>query len=115
MGSGLVCVGLTTIDIVARPVDVVAVKGKKEGVPLYELLALASDHDVAAEALAATSTRAIEAYLSRQFAEAAATWGEILDVRTSDVAARVMRDRALAFAAAPPPADWNGVTIATEK
>jgi adenylate cyclase len=99
--------------IVARPIDVVAVKGKKEGVPLYELLALAGD--AAAEALAALSTRAIEAYLTRRFAEAAAAWGEVLDGRPDDVAARVMRERALAFAAAPPPEDWNGVTIATEK
>ena len=101
--------------IVARPVDVVAVKGKKQGIRLYELLALAADHDVVAEALAATSTRALAAYLARDFAAAVAAYDEILATHADDVAATMMRDRALAFVAAPPPAEWNGVTVATEK
>ena len=101
--------------IVARPVDVVAVKGKKQGIRLYELLALAADHNAAAEALAATSTRALDAYLGRDFATAVAAYDEILATRSDDVAARIMRDRALAFIAAPPPVEWNGVTVATEK
>ncbi len=101
--------------IVARPVDVVAVKGKKQGIRLYELLALASDHDAAAELLASTSTRALDAYLARDFATALAAYEEILALRPADVAATIMRDRTRAFAANPPSPDWNGVTVATEK
>ncbi|CAN5557039.1 adenylate/guanylate cyclase domain-containing protein [soil metagenome] len=101
--------------IVARPIDVVAVKGKKQGVRLYELLALAADHNAAAEALAALSTRAIEAYLVRDFTGAVAAYDEVLATRPDDAAAILMRDRALAFVAAPPPPEWNGVTVATEK
>jgi adenylate cyclase len=101
--------------VVARPIDVVAVKGKTQGVPVYELLALRADKDAKAEALAANSTQAIEHYLGRRFAEAAAMWSAILDDRPTDMAARVMRDRALAFGAAPPPPEWTGVKIATSK
>jgi adenylate cyclase len=101
--------------IVARPVDVVAVKGKKQGVPIYELLALKSDGDAAAEAVAEKSTRALDAYLARKFSVAAALWNEIIADRPDDQAATVMRDRAVAFAAEPPPPEWTGVWVATSK
>jgi len=101
--------------IVARPIDIVAVKGKKQGIRLYELLARASDNDTAAVELAAISTRALDAYVARRFEEAAAAWGEILAERPDDAPAAAMSERALAFAAHPPPADWAGVTVATQK
>ena len=101
--------------IVARPVDVVAVKGKQRGVRVYELLALASDRDEAALAIATASTEALDAYLARDFAAAAAAWDRVLALRPADKAASVMRDRALAYAATPPPDDWTGVNVATEK
>jgi adenylate cyclase len=101
--------------IVARPIDVVAVKGKRRGVRVYELLALVADRDAEAEAIADASSRALAAYLSRQFANAVAAWDEVLARRPGDRAAQVMRVRALQLAAAPPPPDWTGVTVATEK
>jgi len=101
--------------IIARPVDVVAVKGKSQGVRVYELLALAAEDDANARAVAATSTVALDAYLARDFAKAAAAWDDVLALRPDDGAATLMRDRARAFAASPPDADWTGVTIATEK
>lgn len=101
--------------VVARPLDVVAVKGKKQGVPVYELLALREDKDATAERIAELSKTALDAYLDRRFDEAAATWSTILELRTGDQAATVMRDRALAFAAKPPPPEWTGVWIATSK
>ena len=101
--------------IVARPIDIVAVKGKKQGIRLYELLALAADQDAAAETLAATSTRALDAYVARRFGDAAAAWAEVLALRPDDVAATILRDRALAFEQAPPPPEWTGVFVATSK
>jgi adenylate cyclase len=94
--------------IIARPIDVVAVKGKQQGIRLFELLALAGDDKAAS--LAATATRALDAYLARDFAIAIAMWNEI-----GDKPALVMRDRAMAHLTDPPPLEWNGVTIATEK
>ncbi|MEO8553113.1 MAG: adenylate/guanylate cyclase domain-containing protein, partial [Kofleriaceae bacterium] len=101
--------------IVARPIDIVAVKGKTQGIRLYELLALAADHDAAAETLAATSTRALDAYVARRFADAVAAWDEVLALRPGDVAATILRDRARAFEQVPPPPAWTGVFVATQK
>ncbi|HET9988574.1 MAG TPA: hypothetical protein VFQ65_08635, partial [Kofleriaceae bacterium] len=80
-----------------------------------ELLARTSDGDTAAVELAAISTRALDAYVARRFDEAAAAWAEILAIRPGDAPATVMRERALAFVASPPPPDWAGVTVATQK
>jgi len=101
--------------IVARPLDVVAVKGKLRGVRVYELLALASDRDADAEALAADATSALDAYLARRFDEAIAAWDRVLARRPGDHAATVLRARAAALVASPPGPEWTGVTVATEK
>ena len=101
--------------VIARPIDVVAVKGKSRGVRVYELLAKVSDADVVAEAVAAFSTAALDSYLIRDFAAAAASWQRVLDKRPGDPAATLMRARALAYLETPPPPGWTGVTTATEK
>jgi len=101
--------------VIARPIDVVAVKGKKQGVPVFELLALRADNNTTAEAIEEHSKTALEAYLDRRFDEAAAAWSKISELRPGDQASTVMRDRALAFAAKPPPAEWTGVWVATSK
>jgi adenylate cyclase len=101
-------------EIVARPIDVVAVKGKKQGVKVYEVLALASDNDADATAIADASRRALDAYLAQKFDEAAAAWDEVLAKRPGDKAASTMKTRALGYAVNPPER-WSGVMIATEK
>jgi adenylate cyclase len=101
-------------EIVARPIDVVAVKGKKKGVKVSEVLALASDNDAEAVAIADASHRALEAYLAQRFSEAAAAWDEVLAKRPNDKAASTMKTRSLGYAVNPPER-WSGVMIATEK
>jgi adenylate cyclase len=102
-------------EIVARALDVVAVKGKQKGVRVYEVLALASDGNIEAEAIALHSTRALDAYLARRFDEAVAAWTTVLEKLPNDRCAVTLRDRATAFAALPPGPDWEGVTVITEK
>jgi adenylate cyclase len=102
--------------IVARPLDVVAVKGKQRGVRVYELLAMTGDGDADAEAIAADSTVALDAYLAKDFMAAVAAWQKVLDRRPGDRAATLMRDRALGYVETPPDrGSWTGVTVATEK
>ena len=101
--------------VVARPLDIVAVKGKQRGVRVYEVLALAADRDANAEAIAKHSTDALDAYLARRFDDAAAAWGRVLELLPGDRTATTLRDRATAFAALPPGPDWEGVTVVTEK
>jgi len=97
--------------VVARPVDVVAVKGKAKGVRVYEPLPRSDE----SERFAAICTRALDLYLGRDFAGAAKAWDEALALRPDDAASKVMKARATELAAAPPPADWDGTTVMHEK
>jgi adenylate cyclase len=102
--------------VVARPLDVVAVKGKAKAVRVYELLALADDPGAGdARRLAAACASAMDAYLARDFAGAAAAWRAVLAERPDDAAARVLLSRAEAYAKTPPPPDWDGSWAATSK
>ena len=96
--------------IVARAIDVVAVKGKSQGVRVYEPLALADKADDAARALAARSAQAFDAYLARRFGEAAALYDQI-----GDAAAQAMKARCEVYAATPPPSEWTGTHVMHEK
>ena len=101
--------------VVARPVDVVAVKGKSRGVRVYELLALVGKDDGAARALADLCEKALDAYLSRDFAAARESYREVLVLRPEDSVAKVLLERCERYLADPPPDDWNGVHVAREK
>ncbi len=101
--------------IVARPLDVVAVKGKQRGVRVFEILARVADRDARAETIARDSTAALDAYLARAFDDAAKAWSRVLDLLPGDRTATTLRDRAIAFAALPPGPEWEGVTVVTEK
>jgi adenylate cyclase len=91
-----------------RVVDRVAVKGRTQGILVYELLGRApfavpqAVHDYEA---------AFAAYLRRDFSSAAA----LLAQHAADGPSRVLFDRCRALAAEPPPAGWNGVHVATTK
>ena len=102
-------------EIVARPLDLVAVKGKQRGVRVFEILALVADNDLKAIAIAKHSTAALDAYLARNFEAAAEEWSHVLEHLPGDRTAVTLRDRATAFAALPPGPDWEGVTVVTEK
>jgi adenylate cyclase len=101
--------------IVMRHVDVVAVKGKKHGVAVYEPLALVRDEDPKAASVAALSERAMDAYLSRRFGEAAGFFEDILTLLPADLAATTLRDRARRFELEPPGEGWSGAHVMTEK
>jgi len=96
--------------IVARAIDVVAVKGKSQGVRVYEPLALADQAEDRVRALAARSAHAFDAYLARRWGEAAALYDQI-----GDAAAQAMKARCEAYALAPPPPEWTGTHVMHEK
>jgi adenylate cyclase len=102
--------------VISRPVDVVAVKGKVEGVRVYELLTTPDAPDAAdAQKLADAAEGALARYLARDFAGAEAAWRAILHDRPGDAASQLMADRAGRFAKAPPPDGWTGVYEAESK
>jgi adenylate cyclase len=101
--------------IVARPVGVVQVKGKRQCVEVWEPLCLASEDDAAARELSRLFVEGLGAYLERDFRGAAEQYKAAIHVRPEDRPAAVLLERCRAFLSAPPPEDWNGVYIATEK
>jgi adenylate cyclase len=101
--------------IVMRPIDVVAVKGKKQGVKVYEPLALVNENNEQAVLIAALSQRAMDAYLSRRFGEASQIFADILTMLPTDLAATTLRDRARRYEREPPGDDWTGAHVMTEK
>jgi adenylate cyclase len=101
--------------VVGRPVDIVQVKGKHGGLRVYELLCLASDDNPRANELAAIFENALAAYLARDFRGALERLENVRKIDAGDRPAEVLRQRCQRYIASPPPENWNGVYVATEK
>jgi adenylate cyclase len=97
-----------------RRLDRVAVKGRRQGTPICELIGLKGA--VAADILAARDMyeHALDAYLAAEFDRAAELFGETIRLRPGDLAAGMMGERAFALAN-DPPAHWDGVHVMEEK
>ncbi len=97
--------------VVFREIDTVAVKGRERPVALFEPLGLAGE--VARDALAHRSdfAKALRLWRRGQFAQAASAFEMLAG---ADAAAAHFAALARDFAAAPP-ADWQGVSVLTEK
>lgn len=91
-----------------RLVDKVAVKGRRGGVRVFELLGTG---DAGPSPAAAAYERAFEAYLGRRFEDALRE----LQGHPDDPPGRVLAARCHSLLATPPPADWDGVFVAREK
>jgi len=101
--------------IIARPVDLVQVKGKHLGVVVYEPLCLATDDNPEARRIVDLSEAAFAAYRARRFQEAAETFARVRSIHPEDHAAAVLEARCHAYIAAPPPESWTGAHVVTEK
>jgi adenylate cyclase len=93
-----------------RLLDKVAVKGRREGVLVYELLGEAAPL-VASAGVVAAYEQALEACWRRDFDTALA----LLESQSDDAPSRILAERCRIFRTAPPPPGWNGIHIATEK
>jgi adenylate cyclase len=93
---------------VFRGVDVVAVKGKSQGVRVYELLGPVG---MALPPEMAVHQAALGAYLQRDFARAC----QLLAPQLHDGPSRVLSERCSHLSMHPPPPGWDGVWVATSK
>jgi adenylate cyclase len=94
--------------VVARELDLVRVKGKREPVQIHELLALAP----ASPTLAAFVERfvwGLSAYKGQRWDEAIARFREADQLRGGDPAARKYVERCEAMRRDPPGPEWDGV------
>lgn len=93
----------------ARLVDKVAVKGRREGIRLYELLGRHGELDERTQALCAQHYAGMRLYRQRDWLAAHAAFMEALAIAPEDGPSLVLAERCAQFAANPPPAEWDGV------
>jgi adenylate cyclase len=100
---------------VFRPLDFIIVKGKNEGVKIYQLLAKKDECDEATLELAEKATVAFKHYLHKQFELALKCYLQILAHHPDDKPARVMIERCQKAIDMPPDENWTGATRMFEK
>jgi adenylate cyclase len=100
---------LAAQDIEAREVDRMRVKGKKEPVVVFELLARKGRLSAEQHRVLKAYSEGLEAYKRRDFKTAAAQFEAALALDPGDGPSRVYLGRAKEYLVAPPPADWDGV------
>jgi adenylate cyclase len=98
-----------------RRLDRIAVKGKRVPTEIHEVLGLAGTIAEAVLLAASRYEAGLEAYFARDFVRAAELFHAAEALRPDDAAAIVLRERAAAYAAVPPPVDWDGVHLMRAK
>lgn len=102
-----------------RIVDKVAVKGKEQGVYVYELLASLDDtapkSDNYLSELAMHMEQAFAFYQKREWARALKRYRFIFQSFHQDTVAALFIKRCTHFLTEPPPQDWDGITRLTTK
>jgi adenylate cyclase len=94
--------------ILARPLDYVAVKGRRLPVLVYELVGLASDAaDHQREAIV-HSAEGIRHYRNREWDAAVTSFSRILHVNPTDHAANMLIERCHAYRESAPDPAWDG-------
>jgi adenylate cyclase len=98
-----------------RPLDSIIVKGKNEGIKIYELIIEKSEADEQTLDLVAKATQAFDYYLLGQFQQAFKVYHQILTDNPDDQPAKVMISKCEHFIESPPDENWTGATRMFEK
>jgi len=99
-----------------RPLDIVAVKGKRIGVKVYELVA--DKNELIAEETQQFCnhfTEGFNAYLKQDWETAVGIFEILQQQYPNDVSVKRFIERCQTFQQQPLPADWNGITSMHEK
>jgi adenylate cyclase len=99
----------------ARMIDVVAVKGRKQGVILYELVSEKDDLEKGEKSFIDLFNEGMVCYLERRWSEAIRMFQETSRKNPLDKPSQMLLERCRAYASDPPPGDWNGVVKLTQK
>jgi adenylate cyclase len=104
---------------VMRPVDHVAVKGRRGGITVYELMAADDASEIGATErqrdLAARTTKAFFAYMDRKWEKALRTYTHAAEMYPDDRVVAKFVERCRDMLASPPDANWSGVMEMQEK
>ncbi len=98
-----------------REVDAVAVKGKSEVIHIFEPIAFEGQGSERRLAYVRAWGEALHAYRGRAFADALIQLEALSAAHGDDPSIEHLRRWATQFARNPPPADWDGATVLSEK
>lgn len=101
--------------ILARRIDKVAVKGKREPAVLYEAIGLLSEATQEEVNLVNDFEEAFTRYVNGEFETAIALCGSILQYHPSDGPCRTIIARCHHFLSDPPAENWDGTWVMTRK
>lgn len=114
-----ICVSQAVLDaagpgVLARPLDLVAVKGRKAGALVYELMALRDGvPELAPTAeqleICRMTEEAFTAYQDRRWSDSIAAYERLAALAPSDKLPAIFIERCRHFLAEPPPPEWIGV------
>lgn len=96
-------------EFLVRPIAVAAVKGKKEGVAVFELMGRKAGADPATARLSAEFARGVELYQRRAWKEALAVFEALVAGFPQDKPSALYRERCSQCANLPPGEDWSPV------
>ncbi len=102
-------------DVEVREIDLLRVKGKKEPVVVFELLARKGQLDDKKRHVIDVYLEGLAAYKMRNFSTACARFSEALALDPSDGPSRVYLERSTKYGQMPPPGEWDGVYEMTSK
>ena len=98
-----------------RPLDFIVVKGKNEGIKIYELMGEKGEVSEDILTLAAKASEAFEYYLAGNIEHALRCYYKILSSNPEDQPAKVMIAKCEKFIESPPDENWTGATRLFEK
>ncbi|MEK6802778.1 MAG: adenylate/guanylate cyclase domain-containing protein [Nitrospirota bacterium] len=102
-------------DVEVREIDLLRVKGKKEPVVVFELLARKGQLDDKKRQVIDVYLEGLAAYKMRNFSTACARFSEAVALDPSDGPSRVYLERSTNYRQMPPPGEWDGVYEMTSK
>ena len=103
------CLNQLGVQFVTRKLDVVAVKGKAEPTPIYELMGTSGQTDEKLLALVEQYGLGLERYLAREWKQARAIFLEATRITGTDAPSTMMAKRCEEYLTLPPDQDWSGV------
>lgn len=118
-GTEIIITVLTYHSVAARfhvrPLDIVTVKGKQQGVFLYELMGEVEKTPRAVINLGEMFTRGFDAYLNKEWDVAIDLFQYLVAEYPDDVASHIYLKRCLDLKASPPDPDWVPLTRLNSK
>ena len=103
------------LEVVARPLDLVSVKGKRQAFLAYELLGLRGGVAPDVEDMVKSYAEALDRYRHRDWDEAIRRFGDVLRLRPDDLPSQCMIARCRSYKEKSPPAEWDAVNRLSEK